>query len=40
MLDSWPCKSETILLNTVDSETVDNISDSQRTLTWTVIGNK
>ena len=22
MLDGWPCKSETILLNTVDSETV------------------
>ena len=24
MLDSWPCKSETILLNAVDSETVRN----------------
>ena len=22
MLDSWPCRSETILLNTVDSEMV------------------
>ena len=22
MLDSWPCKSETFLVNTVDSETV------------------